>query len=453
MENLKKTIATVTLAFLLIAAMASTLMANQAEAWNTANSAGQPQVTNDGEWWKIQTDLITIQFPRNGSKPMFLWWYTNDSSKVYVVKFKGLIEYTTLDRDYYTQQAEANALTVRDMMLAKYATNGPHMMGIRNRIMGGYLGWLLGFHPSFLPFSAGRWNLTGPVTVNRTDGVSYVSFNFTLAKAPRAFDFAEDNVIIRCRFYANASTENAYGLYNYTVLPGELKMDLVINNWDWNIDKLNSFFAALQDDYNVTVPKMRAGLALWTDMSSISIKNMTVAEADASQKTTEVPSNSEVASNEPIEANSNAVDVVACGQRVQLRNVGTNTVPLDLRRGMHARFRVQFANGSQTLGGFFDFVNSAVIINSTTQEKTVVNVTAAYLAAGNHLRLFIGYPYFGNNTLEHDPSIGVENTVANPVSAVPENLPFILVTTMAVVTVAAVAIKLRKRPVDIASIR
>ncbi|MCW4046731.1 MAG: hypothetical protein NWE99_04105 [Candidatus Bathyarchaeota archaeon] len=445
MKNTKRTVATALFAFLLIASLAAPLAISNANAETTANSA-QPEVTNDGNWWKIQTDLITVLFPANGTKPMFLWYSTNDSSRVYVVKYKGLVEYTTIDRDYYTQQAEADPLTIREMLLANYAMHGPHRVEIRNKILHGY-NWLSGFHPSFLPFSAGRWNLTGPVTVNRTDGVSYVSFNFTLIKAPRGFSFAENNVIIRCRFYANASTEDVYGFYNYTVLPGELKMDLVIQNWRWNIDKLNSFFAQLQEDCNVTVPKMRAGLALWTDMSSIAFYNMTVAQKDASQTSTQVPESSTQADTEPVEAHSNAA-----WQRIWLGDMGKYTVPLNLGPRFHARYRLQFANESETLGGF-DFVNSAVIINSTNQGATAVNVTAAYLAAGHHLRLFIGYPYFGNNTLVHDPSIGVENTAAEtPASVIPENLPLIFAATMVIVTVAAATLKLRKRPIDAVNI-
>jgi len=38
----------------------------------------------------------------------------------------------------------------------------------------------------------------------------------------------------------------------------------------------------------------------------------------------------------------------------------------------------------------------------------------SYIAAGFHMRLFIGYPYFGNGTLEHDPSIGVEGVETAP---------------------------------------
>ncbi|MDH5439705.1 MAG: hypothetical protein OEY31_03800, partial [Candidatus Bathyarchaeota archaeon] len=40
-------------------------------------------------------------------------------------------------------------------------------------------------------------------------------------------------------------------------------------------------------------------------------------------------------------------------------------------------------------------------------------VRAAYIEAGNHLRLYMIYPYFDDATLEHDPSIGldVEETI------------------------------------------
>ena len=78
----------------------------------------------------------------------------------------------------------------------------------------------------------------------------------------------------------------------------------------------------------------------------------------------------------------------------------------------------------------------------------MVNVTAAYLAAGSHLRLFIGYPYFGNKTLEHDPSIGVEGVAP----WLPVNLLLILVGATAVIAITVAAIKLRKKTVNIVNI-
>jgi hypothetical protein len=449
-KNKKKAIISTALTVLLLSIALPTLLINNANA-SSNNDINNIELAHYGDnWWKIKTDLITILFPTSGRKPMFLWWYSNDTNNIYVVKYKGLIEYMTMDYPYYNTLYEANNITMRERLEAKYASQGPFQIqnAIRNKIRS-YIGWLLGLHPAYLPFSACRWNLTGPVNVTE-GGVSYISFNFTLAKAPPIFDFAEGNVIIRCRFYATEATENVYGLYNYTVKPGELKMDLVIQNWEWNIDKLNNLFNALHDEFDINVPKLRAGLALWVDMASINITDVPIAEQDANLTMQPVPQSSSVAPLEPVEATSDTSDIIAGGQRIQVRNrVADITTPLNVKTRLHERFRLRFAKGSQTLAGFFDFVNTAVVINSTTQEKSLVNVTAAYITAGNHMRLFIGYPYFGSNTLEHDPSIGVESVVP----WLPTNMLMILIGATIAIAVAVGAIKLRKKTVNIVNIQ
>jgi hypothetical protein len=424
------------------------LLANNANASNNNNINNVELGHYENNWWKIKTDLITILFPASGRKPMFLWWYSNDTDNIYVVKYKGLIEYLTIDYPYYNNLYEANQLTIQERLKAKYAAHGLYQSQIRNKIVN-YFGLPLGLHPAYLPFSACRWNLTGPVNVTRDDSVSYISFNFTLTEAPSAFDFAEGNVIIRCRFYATEATEDVYGLYNYTVGPRELKMDLVIQNWEWNIGKLNDLFDALHDEFNITVPKLRAGLALWVDMASINITNIQIAEQDANL-TTQVPQSSSADPLEPVEVTSDTSDMIVGGQRIQVRNkVADVTTPLNVKTRLHERFRLRFAKGSQTLAGFFDFVNTAVVINSTAQEKSIVNVTAAYMPAGNHMRLFIGYPYFGSNTLEHDPSIGVESVV----QWLPTGLLIILIGATIAIAVAVAAIKLRKKTVNIVNVQ
>jgi hypothetical protein len=435
------------LTFLLLSIMAPLLT-------NNANASNNDDITNvqveqyGTNWWKIKTDLITILFPANGSKPMFLWWYTNDTNNIYVVKYKGLIEYLTIDYPYYNNLYEANNLTIQERLEAKYASQGPFQTQIRNKIRN-YLGLLLGLHPAYLPFSACQWGLSGPENVTRDDGVSYISFNFTLTKAPSIFDFAEGNVIIRCRFYATEATENVYGLYNYTVKPGELKMDLIIQNWDWNIDKLNNLFNILHNEFSIVTPQLRAGLALWVDMASINITDIPIAEQDASLTTQVLPQSSSAAPIEPVEANSDTSDIIAGGQRIQVQNKVTSiAAPLNVRTRLLERFRLRFAKGSQTLAGFFDFVNTAVVINSTTQEKSLVNVTGAYISAGNYMRLFIGYPYFGSNTLEHDPSIGVETVV--PWLSI--NLIMLLLGATIIIAIAVAAIKMRKSIVNIVNV-
>jgi len=435
------------LTFVLLSMALPTLLINNVKA-SDSNDNINVQVEPYGHWWRIKTDLITILFPASGRKPMFLWWYSNDTDNIYVVKYKGLIEYMTIDYPYYNNLYEANQLTIQERLEAKYASQGPFQVHVKNKI-GNYFMWLLGLHPAYLPFSACSWNLTGPVNVTK-DGVSYISFNFTLAKAPPIFDFAEGKVIIRCRFYATEATENVYGLYNYTVRPRELKMDLVIQNWEWNIDKLNNLFDALHDEFNINVPKLRAGLALWVDMASINITDIPIAEQDAELTTQAIPQSSSAAPLEPVEINSDTSDIIAGGQRIQVRNrVADITTPLNVKTRLHERFRLRFAKGSQTLAGFFDFVNTAVVINSTTQEKSIVNVTAAYMSAGNHMRMFIGYPYFSSNTLEHDPSIGVESVVP----WLPTGLLLILIGATIAIAVAVAAVKLRKKTVNIVNVQ
>jgi len=445
-KNAKKSLITMVSMVLLITMIFPAFLIRNANA-SSSNALGTPVYYMDGVWWRIETDLITILFPASGKKPMFLWWYSNDTNNVYVVKYKGLIEYLTIDYPYYVHKYEANALTMQKKLEAKYAI-GVNQNQIRNEIHK-YMPWFLSFHPAYLPFSACQWNLTKPENVTRPDGVSYISFNFTLTRAPKNFKFAENNVIIRCRFYITDATENVYGLYNYTVRAGELKMDFVVKNWEWNIDKLDDLFWELHSKFGIVVPKMRAGLALWIDLSSIQIVDLPIAEEDINFTLQSLPENSYSAPIEPVETRSKASDMIVKGQRVHVRenklamNAYENPIPLNHR--VHERCKLRFAKGSQTLAGFFDFINKAVIIDPITGDLSLVNVTAAYISAGSHMRLFIGYPYFGDNILEHDPSIGVETVTP----WLPANLLMILIGTTVLIAVAVAAVKIRKKTVNI----
>ncbi len=414
----------------------------------TDNSALKPScdLYRQNCWWRINTDSMTILFPSQGRKPMFLWWSSNDTSNVYIVKLKGLIEYLTLDCHYYVNRYEAHLMTIQERLEAKYSEPmpEPYRTQIRNLIRAHLA--TVDLHYPYLPFSACSWNLSGPTEVDRNDGVSYISFNFTLISAPPSFSFAEDNVIIRCRFYSTEATENVYGLYNYTVGAGELKFDLVIRNWEWNIDRLQSLCEALHGDFNITVPGDCAGLALWADLASIEIADLPIAEDDAANVTTQIPETSRFAQRSRIQDCYTTSDIMVDGQRVQLREnlaaQGANETQLRIRDQVQAHYRLRFACGSEALPGFFNFVDQAIIINATSSEMTQVNVTAAYISAGNHLRLFIGYPYFADETLEHDPSIGLEYEA----SWIPTNALLLMAGAGIVTTgIAVAALRARRR--------
>jgi len=368
-----------------------------------ANDESAPITIDENDrqhWIRLKTDFITILFPANGKKPMFLWWYSNDTNNIYVVKYKGLIEFLVFDVPYYLRRYEANQLTIQERLEAKYATFGTM---IRNRIRA-YIAELLDLHSPFLPFSGCEWNLTGPVLVPRGNNVYYVSFNFTLTKVPfERLKFAENNVIIRCRFYNGSVEENA-GTYNYTVGPGQMKMDLVVKNWTWNIDKLQPLFDWLEQN-GITVPPHKAGLALWINLASIKIDDLPYAEDDI-----ENPADNSV--EMAARVRTTASSMIFGGRSHGIINndtaAGVDEKPIALRYRLREQLRMHFAKEDRTLAGFFSFVSTANVIDPETGEMAPENVTAAYIAAGGHMRLFLGYPYFGNKTLEHDPLIGAE---------------------------------------------
>lgn len=437
MINTRKMLAVILTATLLSAMMSTILL--QSVAAQESGDSQDATVSTSGTWLKIQTDFITVLFPANGRKPMFLWWYTNNSDNIFVVKFRGLVEYMTLTEPYYMHRFQADNLTMLTELQSMYGSMGMRMMNhmdaatmIRN-----YL-FMHSFHPAFLPFSASQWNLTGPENVTRPDGVSYIAFNFTLMQAPLRFSFANGSVIIRARFYTTDATESAHNLYNYTVHKGELKMDLIVKDWDWNIDKLTTLFNQLHEEYGITIPSMRAGLALWTDLASINVTQIPLAQSDANS------------TSDLLEGDSNPCDMISGNMRIRVQeNKTATTDEVPLRPSMPNRFRLRFANGSQTFAGFFDFVDNALLIDKTTGNITRVPVTGAYISAGAHLRLFIGYPYFGNKTLEHDPSIGLENVP----TWMPITLILVLIGGTAAIGAAVIAVRVRKKTVNVLNVK
>jgi hypothetical protein len=102
-----------------------------------------------------------------GTKPMFLWWYTNDNSTIYVVKFKGVIEYLILDKLYYRKRFHADNETINSILWSDYIEpklrfRYGYGKQLYNWAVSRFLGLLLELHRAFLPFSACNWTLTPP---------------------------------------------------------------------------------------------------------------------------------------------------------------------------------------------------------------------------------------------------------------------------------------------------
>jgi len=412
----------------------------------------EPKLENN-TWYKFETPLITMLFPAHGKKPMFIWWYTNDSSEIYVVKFKGVIEYLTFDTQYYVRRHPAEGLTICERLRERFI--GPKMgqllphlrERITNRIeyMKLYIATLFGLHPAYLPFSAGSWVLDPPQLVEK-ENVTYWSFNFTLKSVPMPkFEFAQNNIQIRCRFYNTTATEIIDENHNYTVAAGQLKFDFVVTNWKWNIDKIKPFLEELKEDYGIEVPPHRTGLALWLNLASIKIEDLSDAENDA-----------EYQSDNLVETSSQMRGAMIGDQYCPVTENktanGEDERPIQLTTQLRERVRISFAKSQTTLAGFLEFVPWARLLNETGDTVEYRNVTASYIAAGAHMRLFLCYPYFGNRTLEHDPTIGLASAPPIPTLIKPALL-MILIGATIVIAVAVAAVKLRKKTVNIVNVQ
>lgn len=392
-------------------------------------------------WTYLQNDAITIVFPANGTKPMFLWWATEDPDNINVVKYKGLVEYITFDQPYFMWRQLADAVTIRERIQSRFFEPRQHTIQDQLRLRAIWetlseIGNFSTLHAPYLPFGGSKWALSPPVNVTKGD-VQYLSFNFTLVDVPDYrvnLQFAEDNIILRCRFYYTPATEDVHGLYTYTVNAGELKMDLVVKHWEWNIDKLATLLTVLRD-YGFEIPDAQAGLALWINLASINMTSLDAAATDATA----------AGDTAYTEATAGTTNVYVEGQSVSTVQNRTGTEDEQpLQNRWRERYKFRFAEGNAaTLAGFFKFVPQAVVTDGVAYDT--VDVTASYIAAGHHLRVFLGYPYFGDNILEHDPSLGLETL---PTLLTPASL-LLLVGTMAVITLVILAVRWKRRTVNI----
>jgi hypothetical protein len=410
----------------------------------SAETLTKPELlTYRNKWQWIKTDEVNVIFPADGKKPMFLWWYANDTSNVYVVKYKGLVEFMTFNCSYYRRTCEATDLNMRNMLNATFFGPNQHMMQemMRNRIHQRLMQLTdyYDLHRAFLPFSSCEWNLTGPVEVTHGD-VQYLSFNFTLVGVPfPSLKFAENNVIIRCRFYYTPATEDVGGLYSYSVGAGELKMDLIVKNWTWNADLIRPLLGDMADN-GVEVPVDKAGLALWINLASISMEQIDLAEEDLGT------------SDGHVETTSTAQNMYVEGAMVGVAQNKTQTSgeveqPMTATARLGERYKVRFGEPNATLAGFFKFVPQALVRDG--DDVRVVDVAASYISAGHYMRLFLAYPYFGNSTLEHDPSLGLEPLP----SLVTPILLLLAVGAASVITVAVLAVRWKRKTVNIVGAR
>lgn len=402
-------------------------------------------LVNTGQWWQMNTTTTTVLFPVDGQKPMFLWYYNNNSQDIYSVKYRGLIEYLPLD-GYFTPDCEANPQTMQSLMLSRYGMGGGmHMNQIQSTINSAYQNWQSNFHPSYLPFSACSWQLEGPSQGIDEDGNSYVSFNLTLSGAPSEFGFAQNNVTFNCWLYENETVQNPYGSYMYNLGGGELAMDFSVNSWSWNSQYMSNFFGSMSQNYDVNVPERSDSLTLWCDFGQISSQDLGIALHDADEGLESVPANSTLAPTGLLEGSSIMTDIIAGGNQILMQNMlRSDASPLGVPSNQQEIYRIQFAQDDQTLPGYFNFANSAAIIDRTTGAVSTEGATASYRTADNYMQLYICYSYFGEDTLVHDPSIGIDTNA----QLIPENVSIITILILVTILALSVAVTTKYKKIS-----
>ena len=417
MKTKRNWLASIILSALLVS-MISPIIASQTSAVEDGENDDVRIVP--GKWYKLESDIITVLFPAGGQKPMFIWWYNNEPDQVYVVKFQGLIEWFAFDHpllpgspETYNRLREAWNYTWRERLENWYfkpeeerwmgmGDMGMTRLMIMRQIMYQIMQQMQShWHRAYLPFNAGTWSLGDIHNITAPGGkVIGVAFAFTLESLPDwmpNMQFAENNIMIRVRFYNETVEETVPGTdYKYTVNAGEMKMDLVVNKWEWNIDTLNELIQQLRDEgFDITIPEGKSRLALWVNLASINMTKLPLAEEEP-----EAIEHYSTTTHMEIENDREDVTINKTETETELEK------PIEINRPI---IKIKFSNETDTLGGFFRYVSSAKVSDyPEAGDVNMVPVKAAYIAAGAHMRLFLGYPYFGNGTLEHDPSIGVD---------------------------------------------
>jgi len=212
-------------------------------------------------------------------------------------------------------------------------------------------------------------------------------------------------------------------------------MDLIVKQWNWNIDRLDPFLPELNIHMVGTphVPSGKASLALWVNLVSINRTALETAKNDiAPTKDTNFTEEISTASDFHVEGEQISVTQ----NRTDIEDEQT------LQSHTRERYKFRFERGSATLAGFFKFMPRALFKDPATNTTVnAIDATASYISGGGHMRVFINYPYFANNALEHDPSLGLEV----PPTLIEPPLLIVLLITTTIITVAVVVTRLRRR--------
>jgi hypothetical protein len=360
---------------------------------------GQGQIIDKGRysieevdgWEKIITETITVAVPSDSTIPMFIWWYNNDNSILYVAKYEGLAEAWLFTSEQFSHAklfVDNKGFTYEFIVRANshgwMETSGFVLKKINeaSNIL----------HPFFFSFSQGNWELTPIEEIRAEDGTLVgLAFAFILTDSKNSsFEFAEGNIIIRNKLFFDPVMMQVEK--NEVILSkAELKSDIIISNWKWNYD---AFFGTL-GELSYELPEIVPRLVLSSTLNIRSVDGREVIDVMNEERDGITSVSSQTSLEVRIRVGDRTIVVGRTDEEGEI--VTMNGLP-----------KLEMLTRGRTMSGFFSFNPSATVVYKGQSNMKFVDVEGVFWAARG-LKTFIVYPYFGGGTLMHDPSVGVSS--------------------------------------------
>lgn len=351
-----------------------------------------PWRENDGSVW-INTDVITIM--ASGQMPMFHFWFTNDqngSFAKFLAQYITLIEFEDLNGDDAFQSNEILYFAPLAAYEWTVQTGTVTDEGVTTEVWlkytkGGLIsdGMMPGHHGG--P-GMGYRNFTGNSGIERFEDVTLQIWAH-----------------IYLNGYDGAVTDDNGVQATYSVAAAsELKMDIEIGNFPFSSETSSVAIETL----------LRENLA-----SSMQYQNQHMFQ------TREQFGN------------------VSCNSGMNWTTTGGNETMFQMMNGTHTQHIDFVETGTEISTGFFSWVDTATI-TWPGGETEAVNVTASYVPIGFGLSVYLAYPNFDGGSLLHDPSIGMYESQAPPVTATTEYLFLLGIGIVSILAIAVVLVRRRK---------
>jgi len=349
-----------------------------------------------GDWKIVKTSIITLAVPSNKIVPMFIWWYNDDDSVAYIVKYEGLFEAWLFSSEQFSHDLLFD--DSKDFQ-SEFIEHANSYGWVGNSIITPKINKAADtLHPFFLPFSTSKWDLISNMQEIKTQDnkVIGLAFAFVLQETTNAkFDFTEGNILIINRIYF-VPVEEKLGESGILLSRSELKSDIIISNWKWNFDIFMNCLGEFSDEVLDVSPK----LILSTNFNVRSMNE----------------ENRFNIMNEERDEILTYSEHRKLGAQLQIgkRTIGLSGA-IDEEDNIVATDglpKLKISIKESIITGFFRFNPKATVFPRTNiddEHSMFEDVGGIFWAINGILKIFIVYPYFNDGQLRYDPSIGISS--------------------------------------------